>query len=345
MNKKEKRSQKQATCFLSFLKCEATHQRENGHIAVANNYTSAGHSFHRFLLSRGKNDVTFKQLSPLLANDYESWLLASGLCKNTCSFYARALQSVYNKAVKQGLTEDGAPFKGVYRGVARTVKRAIGPEAICRLCSLDIRKILIEQGYKPDSRRLAHRQRPLEFARDMFVFCFCARGLTFVDLAFMRKSNVSDGMITYVRRKTKQRIEVQVEPMMQTIIDRYPSTTDYLFPILTKTGNYNQVYQQYRYAITRYNACLAQLGKMLGHPKLTSYVSRHSWATTAYRQNIPLPVISQSMGHNSEKTTQIYLKSLEASVIHQTNRELLKHVFRKKEPKSNKKKFQKTISL
>ncbi|MBQ9675971.1 MAG: tyrosine-type recombinase/integrase [Bacteroidaceae bacterium] len=104
--------------------------------------------------------------------------------------------------------------------------------------------------------------------------------------------------------------------MMQEIIDRYPSKTVYLFPILTETENSAKMYQQYRYGITRYNSCLKQLGEMLGHLKLTSYVSRHSWATTAHRQHVPLPIISQSMGHDSERTTEIYLKSLEGGVIH-----------------------------
>lgn len=121
---------------------------------------------------------------------------------------------------------------------------------------------------------------------------------------------------------------MQVEPMMLEIIDRYPSKTVYLFPILTETENSAKVYQQYRYGITRYNSCLKQLGEMLGHLKLTSYVSRHSWATTAHRQRVPLPVISQSMGHDSERTTEIYLKSLEGGVIHRANRNLINQVFR-----------------
>ena len=75
-------------------------------------------------------------------------------------------------------------------------------------------------------------QHQLEFARDIFIFCFCARGLTFVDLAHLRQSDITGNLLVYVRRKTKQRIEVQMEPMMQAVIERYPSDTDYLLPIL-----------------------------------------------------------------------------------------------------------------
>lgn len=312
--------------FIAFLQNESDRQEQNGHISVSNNYRSACNSFARFLLTRQKRDVAFRKLTPLLISDYEAWLQVEGLCRNTTSFYIRALQSVYNKAVRQGLTDDRKPFQGVYRGVAKTVKRAIASNEIRRLKALDIRASLMRKGLA--DRRLDKQQRQLEFARDLFIFCFCARGLTFVDLAHLRKSNVVGSTLVYVRRKTKQRIEVQIEPMMQAILDRHPSSTAYLLPILTKTANEKAVFQQYRYALALYNSHLAMLGEMLGGLKLTSYVSRHSWASAAYQHRVPLSVISQSMGHDSEKTTEIYLKSLECNVINKTNHQLLSHIFR-----------------
>lgn len=318
---------KTRTTFGAFLNRETQHQRLNGHISLANNFTSAGNSFTRFLKTKDKKDISLMNMTLHLVSDYEAWLQSCGLCRNTTSFYIRALQSVYHKAVHLGLTEDTRPFAQAYRGVARTVKRAIDASEVCQLSMLDIRSALISKGIYGIGKRLDNMQRQLEFARDIFIFCFCARGLTFVDLAHMRKSDISGNMLVYVRRKTKQRIEVKVEPMMQAIIDRYPSDTDYLLPILTKTGNMEAVYQQYRYALGRYNASLEILGNMLGGLKLTSYVSRHSWASAARQQNVPLSVISQSMGHDSEKTTEIYLKSLECNVINKTNHDLLSFVF------------------
>ena len=314
------------TGILAFIKGESDHQRQNGHISVANNYRSAYNSFSRFLKNRKKKEVSFKKLSSLLIADYEAWLQADGLCKNTTSFYIRILQAVYHKAVRQGLTDDRRPFAGVYRGVAKTVKRAIDPKEVCQLKALDIREALIARGNT--GKRLENLLCQLEFARDIFLFCFCARGLTFIDLAHIQKSNITGGTLVYVRRKTKQRMEVQVEPMMQEIIDRHPSDTDYLLPILTKAGDKEAVFQQYRYALSRYNAHLDTLGEMLGGLKLTSYVSRHSWASAARQHHVPLSVISQSMGHDSEKTTEIYLKSLECNVINKTNHDLLANVFK-----------------
>lgn len=314
--------------FLACLKIESEHQRKNGHLCVANNYRSTANSFARFLRTKKKKDVSFGKLTSLLIADYEAWLQVDGLCRNTTSFYIRVLQSFYNKAVRQGLTEDRKPFAYAYRGVAKTVKRAITPYEVCQLRALDVRTELIKKGHF--GKRLDHLLRQLSFARDIFIFCFCARGLTFVDLAHMRKSNLNGDMLVYVRRKTKQRIEIRMEALMQEIIDRHPSQTEYLLPILTKTDDKESVFQQYRYALGRYNAHLEMLGEMLGGLKLTSYVSRHSWASAAHQQHIPLSVISQSMGHDSEKTTEIYLKSLECNIINKANHDLLAKVFRNK---------------
>ena len=327
--------------FIAFLNCESEHQRRNGHISLANNYASAGNSFSRFLRTINKTDISFKKMTSNLVSDYEAWLQTCGLCRNTTSFYIRALQSVYHKAVRQGLTEDRRPFSEAYRGVARTAKRAIDASEVCQLSTLDIRHALLSSGDYDEGKRLNNMQHQLEFARDIFIFCFCDRGLTFVDLAHMRKSDITGNLMVYVRRKTNQRIEVQVEPMMQAVIDRYPSQTDYLLPILTKTDNQEAVYQQYRYALSRYNASLETLGGMLGGLKLTSYVSRHSWASAARQQNVPLSIISQSMGHDSEKTTEIYLKSLECNVINKTNHDLLNNVFGKARQKGKVKKYEK----
>lgn len=330
MKQIEEKQQKSSAKFIAFLNSETEHQRQNGHISLANNYGSASHSFARFLKTKKRTDISITKMTDLLVKDYEAWLQTCGLCRNTTSFYIRILQSVYHKAVRQGLTEDRKPFSQTYRGVARTAKRAINASDVCLLSTLDVRGALLACGDYGNGKRLDKIQRHLEFARDIFIFCFCARGLTFVDLAHMRKSNITGNLLVYVRRKTKQRIEVQVEPMMQAVIDRYPSDTDYLLPILSKTDNKEAIYQQYRYALGRYNASLELLGGMLGGLKLTSYVSRHSWASAARQQNVPLSVISLSMGHDSEKTTEIYLKSLECNVINRMNHNLLSKVFQGK---------------
>lgn len=40
-----------------------------------------------------------------------------------------------------------------------------------------------------------------DFARDMFMLSFYLRGMSLMDMAFLRKSDLSYGYVTYRRRK------------------------------------------------------------------------------------------------------------------------------------------------
>ena len=95
---------------------------------------------------------------------------------------------------------------------------------------------------------------------------------------------------------------------MQEIVDKYQRNgTDYLLPIINKVGNEQR---QYRNALRLVNNKLKEIAIIVGlQVNLTMYVSRHSWASIAKNKNVPLSVISEGMGHDSEATTQIYLAS------------------------------------
>ena len=165
---------------------------------------------------------------------------------------------------------------------------------------------------------------PLSLCRDMFIFSYCSCGMAFVDIAYLKKSNLQNGMICYARRKTGQLLSVRIEPSIQRIIDRYiSSNSPYIFPILTSLDA-AEAYEQYKVALNTHNRLLGRLSEMLGCDcKLTSYTSRHSWATAARNHNVPISVISQGMGHTSEQTTQIYLTMLENSVIDDANKGII----------------------
>ena len=326
---KTTKSQPRKPKFIAYANREADRKRAMGRIGVANNYVCAARRFQAFLASRGKKDVSFKKMNPLLMADFQEWLHVQGCQRNTSATYLRSLRAVYGRAVKEGLTT-GNPFEGTFRGVAKTKKRAIDGEDIRRLRELDIETYLrqdIRKQVPEDGKRYQNRLKRLLMARDLFIFCFCARGLTFVDLAFMKKTDLHDGNIHYARRKTGQHIDVHIEPLMLDIISRYPSATRFLFPILEESDDEERIYTKYLRSIHQYNKSLHQLGQMLGGLPLTSYVCRHSWATTAHRNNVSLPIISQALGHDSEKTTAIYLKSFETDTINAANHTLLDNVF------------------
>ena len=290
--------------FLSYMCMQILKLIQFKKLGTANNYLHTLYSFMDFL--DGYN-IGIDCLTETLVERYDLYLLNRGLKRNSISFYMRILRSVYNKAVKQRLVLQTNPFANVYTGVDVTKKRAVQPQILSIISRLDLSD-------KPT----------MQFARDLFLFSFYTRGMSFVDMAFLKKSSISSNVLYYTRRKTGQRLSVKIEPCMQKIIERYNvSDSEFLFPILV-SDIYSKSYQQYRKAVNRYNANLKKLSKYaeLDVP-LTSYVARHSWATIAHNNNIPISVISAALGHTSEQTTQIYLASIDNSKIDEANSRII----------------------
>ena len=268
----------------------------------AESYTTTLQSFMHF---REKNDILLQEIDSDLIQTYEAYLKAKGLTPNTISFYMRILRAVYNRAVEKQLTEQRYPFKHVYTGIEKTIKRAISIESIRQIKTLDLR-----------------HQKTLEFARDMFLFSFYTRGMSFVDMAYLKKKNLQCGTISYRRRKTNQQLFIKMEPCIQAIINKYKAqTTDFLLPIIRSGGKERKQYQNKLRQVNHYLKKIATLIH-LSLP-LSMYVARHSWASIARSKSIPLSVISEGMGHDSELTTQIYLASLNNSVIDNANASIL----------------------
>lgn len=275
-------------------------------LGTAGNYRRAHDSFSRFLQG---NDLSLDQLTDRVVERYNVFLLRRGVVRNTVSFYMRILRAVYNKAVRRQLIPQRYPFAGVYTGIDRTRKRAVDRRMIARLDRLEL-----------------EGDPALALARDLFLFSFCARGMAFVDVAYLRKSDVRGGTIRYARRKTGQVLCVGIEPKMRALIERYvtwDTDSPYVFPVLTARAE-PQAYRQYQAALDTYNRMLAKLSGMIGADcKLTSYTARHSWATAARDCRVPISVISAGLGHASERTTQIYLSVLEDTVVDAANRKVL----------------------
>lgn len=267
-------------------------------------YLTTLNNFKRFLQG---GDIEFRQLDSIRLLSYQAWLIRSGVTLNTVSFYMRVLRAVYNRAVDRNITVQTYPFKHVYTGIEKTVKRAVSLNKIREIYSLD----------------LSHDPK-LEYARDMFILSFFLRGMSFVDMAFLKKSDLVGGRLTYRRRKTNQLLVIKWEPVMQRIVQRYGNPSSiYLLPIIEdSTVN---VRSKYKNGLYKINYNLKRVGSRvhLSLP-LTMYVARHSWASIARSRNIPLSVISQGMGHDSESTTKIYLASLETNIIDRANQTLIK---------------------
>lgn len=290
--------------FMSFARNLISGLKQMGKKRCAEHYTTAINSFIRF---NGDVEVPFEEFDGTLMQKYECYLKDMNLISNSISYYMRNLRAIYNKAVEKGLTKQSNPFRHVYTGIAKTVKRAVSLQTIKDMRSIDLRN-------NPQS----------EFARDLFLFSFYTRGMTIVDMAYLKKSNLKDGVLTYRRRKTGQRLSIRWEPQMQEIAYKYSSSdSDFLFPIIDSCRPDFQ--RQYLTAYTRLKRHLNNIGKKLGLTEpLTFHRSRHAWASIARDNNVPLSVICEGMGHDSEKTTRIYLASLDTSVVDKANRNIMK---------------------
>lgn len=291
--------------FFQFAQSVISSQRVLGKIRMSETYATALNSFMRF---RDNRDVSLDEIDSELMMAYESYLKNCGVSANTSSFYMRNLRAVYNRAVERGITAQRNPFKHVYTGISRTIKRAVPLNVIRQIKELDLSMNPVQ-----------------DFARDMFLFSFYTRGMSFVDMVYLRKSDLAYGILSYRRRKTGRQLVIKWERPMQEIVEKYDTLqSDYLLPILDPSGNVDER-QQYHYAAHNINRALKIIGERLGlSAPLTMYVARHSWASIARSKNVPLPVISEGMGHDSEATTRIYLASLDTAEVDKANRMILK---------------------
>ena len=275
-----------------------------GRLGTAVNYEKALDCLTGF---PGGRELCFSEMTASWVDLYHDYLLCRGLSKNSVSFHMRILRAVYNKAVRREYAVQTFPFRDTFTGVERTRKRAVGEDIIARLVRLDIGE-----------------HTALALARDLFLFSFYTRGMAFVDMAYLRRDNIDAGMLCYVRRKTGRPLRVRIETCMREIIERYADPQrPWLFPVM-KSEDPVAAYAQYRVSLAYYNRLLKRLSRMIGLEQgLSFYTARHSWATMARNRNVPVAVISAGMGHTSERTTQIYLTSLENSMIDNANKGLL----------------------
>ena len=284
---------------VTFMKQVARGLQMEGNFGTAHVYRS---SLNAIIAYCGKEDFTFYEVSPEWLKGFEVHLRSRGCSWNTVSTYLRTFRAVYNRAVDLRK----APyvphlFRSVYTGTRADHKRALGEE--------DIKKVFarLSQAFvgSPSLRK----------AQELFILMFLLRGLPFVDLAYLRKSDLRDNVITYRRRKTGRTLSVTLTAEAMILVKRYmnrDSSSPYLFSLLKSREGTPEAYREYQSALRRFNNDLKSLSRKLRiSSSVTSYTLRHSWATTAKYRGVPIEMISESLGHKSIKTTQIYLKGFE----------------------------------
>ncbi len=299
--------------LLSFVQRLSGELIRLGQDRTARAYKTAAYGLVDF--NNGK-DMPLFHINGFLIKNYERMLKEKGRTLNTISFYMRNLRAIYNKAIQKGYFESKQenPFREVYTGVDKTRKRALSTEEIQRLHDLEFSGFLNKKKMNPDNSSLYKAWR-------LFFFCFHARGMSFVDMAYLRKSNIHGDLIRYYRKKTGQLIEVKITSRLQLLIDSFAGdvkNSPFLFPIIRDSHKSKRLY--YESGLRQQNKYLKMLAAKAGISKcLSTHVSRHSWATMAKKENLPIWVISESLGHCNEKTTYTYLASLDRSALDRAN--------------------------
>lgn len=242
-------------------------------------------------------NIYFPDIDISWLRKYETWLRSNNIKENTIGIRFRTLRAIYNLAIEENIVKaEYYPFKKykVSKLHEETVKRAITKE--------DINKILSYKSSNPFTRL------PI----DLFTFSYFMGGINFVDMAYLTKDNIIDNRLIYSRRKTSKLIKLPLQPKAIELIQKYADPDNpYLFPILS---TFHKTEQQQRNrihkVIAKVNDRLKAIGEELNLPiELTTYVARHSFATSLKRSGVNTSLISEALGHSSERVTQIYLDS------------------------------------
>lgn len=298
---------KKTALFKSFTEKQVATMRKEGRHGNARAYEDAMKAFTTFL---SKDDIDFKNINTGLIRQFESHLKSKGRKVNGIAMYLRTIRAIYNKAIKDGeVSEKFYPFKDFKIKHEKTIKRAIPKGKLTEIKNLDL------------------SQRPaIELARDIFLFSFYMRGMNFIDIFHLKPKDIAHGRVDYRRKKTGQVFSIKVNEPALYLIHKYGKDKEpdqFIFPVL----NPDDEYTSYRTSIRNLNKYLKDVGEEveLDIP-LSSYVARHSWAQVAKLSGISTSVISEGLGHDSEKTTSIYLDSFSDEVLDDANEKIIDNI-------------------
>lgn len=283
-------NKRDSTYLLEFCNEVMDEMIQAGKVGNARVYKTMRNSVNTFLKEK---DIPFRQLTFKWLKKYEAWYLGRGNTVNGLSVNLRTLRALLNRAIKQGVaSKESYPFENYSIKHEKTKKRAIKKE--------DIEKL---KNFEPTTARQIR-------AKDYFFMSFYLMGASFIDLAFLKVSDIRDGRVEYRRRKTGQLHSIKITEPLEKILKNYlegKKGDEFILNVI-KSNDVKKQYVQASDELRRYNRSLKKMGKACGiESNLTSYVARHSFASIANNKNVPLTVISQALGHDNPKTTEVYL--------------------------------------
>ncbi|WP_142784680.1 tyrosine-type recombinase/integrase [Changchengzhania lutea] len=273
----------------------------------ANSYYAITKILKKF---NNENDLKFNEVNYEFLKKFEQFHYSRGNSTNGLAVYMKTIRAIYNKAIKSGLvSKESYPFVNYKIKTTPTEKRALDINSIKSIMLLKLDK----------SDNLFH-------FRNYFLASYMLYGVSFIDMAFLKLENIIDNRIKFFRSKTSKPYDIKITAPLKEILDFYTKDkekSDFIFPII-KRDTYELQYKDVLWARKVYNKGLKQIAEKCNiEQRVTSYVSRHSFATQAMLQDVPLLAISAMLGHNRLTTTQIYLKSLPSEVLDDYNKKLV----------------------
>lgn len=298
---------KSETSFYEYTEQLIKEQIAQKRIGNARSYANTLREIKNFMKER---IVTFNEINHHFLKKWEHSYLSRGLSPNGLAVHMRTIRAIFNKAIKERIAEREAyPFENYTIKTKPTKKRAISPEAIQKIVGLN---------YEPDN--------PLFETRNIFLLSFYMMGAPYFDLANLKVKNIIDGRVQYKRQKTGKFYDIKITENLKPILDYYTkgkSPDNFILPII-KREKLTEQYKDVLWARERYNVRLKTMAKDAGiEENLTSYVSRHSFASIANNMAIPLTAISEMLGHQKLTTTQVYLAGLQKDIIDNYNEQIL----------------------
>lgn len=293
--------------FFAYGLAKAKELRVSKRFGTARNYLGVLNILKVF---NKEKDLKFNELNLNFLERFHRFHLSKpGNTQNGLASYMRTIKAIYNKGIKDGIIErEYYPFHNYQIRTVPTEKRAIRVEYIKRILKLDL-----------------NEENSLFHYRNYFLLSYMTMGMSYIDMAFLKKENIVDGRIKFQRKKTSKIYDIKVTEQTSEILKFYlpkKKRNDFVLPIL-KRDSLELQYKDAQWGLKNYNKGLKKIAELCSiEERLTSYVSRHSFATHALFKNIPLSAISAMLGHSKLSTTQIYLKSLPSNVLDTYQEEL-----------------------
>lgn len=265
--------------------------------------------------TKNKLNIPFSKIDVDFLERFEKYLRDRGLGDITIASYCRTLRSIYNKAIKaRHADQQDYPFRDfrISKFDLKARKKAISKEDVLKIMDVD----------------LSEHSEYTQFSRDIFIFSYLCAGINFGDIIRLTVKNISDNCLKYRRSKTGATISIPLRKEAWDIVRKYDTgkPDDYLFPVLNKKVHITEMqkHNRKRKVLRKIDKQLKEVAQLSGvNTNLTTYVARHAYATVMKNAGVAIALISETLGHTSLTTTQIYLDSFENSQVYDAMENLL----------------------